>query len=366
MLLAACGCASSGGDAGTSPATSSPPPRGRLQRGPGAGRHPPGAGADGPRRPCRRRLPARRPVAHGGRRAGRGRHGVRGRAPAGASAARPPRQGLDRERAGAAGAGLRADVPGRPADRGRLHRPVRRHERGQLPGQRLACRPIIREAAAVRRPAVLEPQRRRRRVRPGRPAVHRDGRRRQRGRPGQPRAEPGRAAGQDAADGHRPAAGRRSTRWACATPGGSRSTGRPATCGSATSGRGRGRRSTTCRRARRRATNFGWNLYEGDHEYNATSPAGPQFTNPVAEYSHELGCSVTGGFVYRGPSIPALDGRYVYGDYCSGRLVVARPRREAAAAGARGAGADVVRRGSGRPAVRRCRSPGRCSGSRAG
>jgi len=67
-------------------------------------------------------------------------------------------------------------------------------------------------------------------------------------------------------------------------------------------------------------TNFGWNLYEGDHEYNATSSAGPQFTNPVAEYSHELGCSVTGGFVYRGPSIPALDGRYVYGDYCSGRL----------------------------------------------
>ena len=67
-------------------------------------------------------------------------------------------------------------------------------------------------------------------------------------------------------------------------------------------------------------TNFGWNLYEGNHEYNATSPAEPQFTNPVAEYSHELGCSVTGGFVYRGPSIPALDGRYVYGDYCSGRL----------------------------------------------
>ena len=72
-------------------------------------------------------------------------------------------------------------------------------------------------------------------------------------------------------------------------------------------------------------TNFGWNLYEGDHEYRATSPAGPEFTNPVAEYSHQLGCSVTGGFVYRGPSIPALDGRYVYGDYCSGRIWTLAP-----------------------------------------
>jgi glucose/arabinose dehydrogenase len=67
-------------------------------------------------------------------------------------------------------------------------------------------------------------------------------------------------------------------------------------------------------------TNFGWNRYEGDHPYKASSPAGREFTKPVAEYSHSLGCSVTGGFVYRGPSIPALDGRYVYGDYCSGQL----------------------------------------------
>ena len=118
----------------------------------------------------------------------------------------------------------------------------------------------------------------------------------------------------------RPARGRRSTRWACATPGGSRSTGRPATCGSATSGRGRGRRSTTCRRARRRARTSAGTCTRATTSTTRPRLPSSQFTNPVAEYSHELGCSVTGGFVYRGPSIPALDGRYVYGDYCSGRL----------------------------------------------
>ncbi len=41
---------------------------------------------------------------------------------------------------------------------------------------------------------------------------------------------------------------------------------------------------------------------------------------PVAEYSHELGCSVVGGFVVHGPAAASPDGRYVYGDFCSGRL----------------------------------------------
>ena len=42
---------------------------------------------------------------------------------------------------------------------------------------------------------------------------------------------------------------------------------------------------------------------------------------PVAEYPHDGGsCSITGGYVYRGRAIPAYRGRYLYGDYCSGRI----------------------------------------------
>jgi len=63
-------------------------------------------------------------------------------------------------------------------------------------------------------------------------------------------------------------------------------------------------------------TNFGWNLREGAHDYNGS--ASPDLTEPVAEYSHqEGGCSVTGGFVYRG-SMSEWNGIYLYGDYCTG------------------------------------------------
>jgi glucose/arabinose dehydrogenase len=65
--------------------------------------------------------------------------------------------------------------------------------------------------------------------------------------------------------------------------------------------------------------NLGWNRTEGAHCYLA----GCSFdgiTLPVAEYSHASGCSVTGGYVYRGSSLAGLDGTYVYGDYCSGRI----------------------------------------------
>ncbi len=63
-------------------------------------------------------------------------------------------------------------------------------------------------------------------------------------------------------------------------------------------------------------TNFGWDFREGRHDYEGTAPAG--LTEPVAEYSHqEGGCSVTGGYVYRG-SMPEWNGIYLYGDYCTG------------------------------------------------
>ena len=65
--------------------------------------------------------------------------------------------------------------------------------------------------------------------------------------------------------------------------------------------------------------NYGWNLMEGNHCYQPTcDPAG--LIAPIAEYSHQLGCSVTGGYVYRGTAQPSLRGVYIFGDYCSGRL----------------------------------------------
>jgi glucose/arabinose dehydrogenase len=67
--------------------------------------------------------------------------------------------------------------------------------------------------------------------------------------------------------------------------------------------------------------NFGWNRFEGTHDFATDTPlAGGKLTGPVAEYSHNDGCSITGGYVYRGPHIAGLSGRYVYADYCSGKL----------------------------------------------
>jgi glucose/arabinose dehydrogenase len=59
--------------------------------------------------------------------------------------------------------------------------------------------------------------------------------------------------------------------------------------------------------------NYGWRLKEATHCYNPSSNCDPGgLVDPVAEYDHDLGCSVTGGYVYRGV--------YYYGDFCSGRL----------------------------------------------
>ncbi|MET4925993.1 PQQ-dependent sugar dehydrogenase [Streptomyces sp. PSRA5] len=66
--------------------------------------------------------------------------------------------------------------------------------------------------------------------------------------------------------------------------------------------------------------NYGWASMEGNHPFRGgTEPA--NHTPPVHEYDRNgLGCSVTGGYVYRGDAIPDLQGQYVYSDYCDGTL----------------------------------------------
>ena len=69
-----------------------------------------------------------------------------------------------------------------------------------------------------------------------------------------------------------------------------------------------------------RGGNYGWNIREGAHCYGARRCDTTGLIDPVVEYSHAQGCSITGGYRYRGRAIPALTGAYVYGDYCSGRI----------------------------------------------
>jgi glucose/arabinose dehydrogenase len=67
--------------------------------------------------------------------------------------------------------------------------------------------------------------------------------------------------------------------------------------------------------------NYGWRCFEGTLRFDADcGPNEGVALPPVAEYSHEAGRSVTGGFVYRGNAIPGLRGRYVFGDFITGRL----------------------------------------------
>ena len=65
--------------------------------------------------------------------------------------------------------------------------------------------------------------------------------------------------------------------------------------------------------------NFGWDVYEGSERFEDKALGPGKLVFPVAEYTHGDGCSVTGGYVYRG-SRAALRGRYIYGDYCSGNV----------------------------------------------
>lgn len=66
--------------------------------------------------------------------------------------------------------------------------------------------------------------------------------------------------------------------------------------------------------------NYGWNVREGAHCFSPPSDCADTFIDPITEYDHSLGASVTGGYVYRGSAIPALVGWYVFADFISGRL----------------------------------------------
>jgi glucose/arabinose dehydrogenase len=65
--------------------------------------------------------------------------------------------------------------------------------------------------------------------------------------------------------------------------------------------------------------NFGWSAYEGTERFDSEQRA-PGAVPPILSYGRDRGCSVTGGFVVRDPSLPQLEGRYVYGDYCESEL----------------------------------------------
>jgi len=86
--------------------------------------------------------------------------------------------------------------------------------------------------------------------------------------------------------------------------------------------------------------NLGWPAYEGVRALNlGVLDTEGELIFPAAVYRHDDGCSITGGVVYRGAALPALSGRYLYGDFCTGALWTLRPvaggdatdvRREAA------------------------------------
>ena len=73
--------------------------------------------------------------------------------------------------------------------------------------------------------------------------------------------------------------------------------------------------------------NYGWRIMEGDHCFtnsNCDAPPipcnDPSLTDPIHEYSHGSGCSITGGFVYRGGLIPSLQGTYFFADFCTSKI----------------------------------------------
>ncbi len=78
--------------------------------------------------------------------------------------------------------------------------------------------------------------------------------------------------------------------------------------------------------------NYGWSCREGAQNFNPSQPGCSSATmiDPVAEYDHSLGVAVTGGYVYRGPQNTSLIGRYLFGDFGSGRIWAWLPERATA------------------------------------
>ena len=68
--------------------------------------------------------------------------------------------------------------------------------------------------------------------------------------------------------------------------------------------------------------NYGWRVWEGRARYTVGQKVNPRgrLVFPIAVYGHDAGCSITGGYVYRGKAVPSARGRYFYGDYCNGTI----------------------------------------------
>ncbi len=66
--------------------------------------------------------------------------------------------------------------------------------------------------------------------------------------------------------------------------------------------------------------NYGWNLKEGTHQFGSRPTGETEVIDPIWEYDHGVGKSITGGLVYRGAKLPELAGKYVYADYVSGQI----------------------------------------------
>jgi glucose/arabinose dehydrogenase len=79
----------------------------------------------------------------------------------------------------------------------------------------------------------------------------------------------------------------------------------------------------------RKGRNYGWRVMEGHHCFNPENCSSAGFEMPIAEYGRQEGISVTGGFVYRGPGLPQLQGKYVFADWKGKMFVLTKQNQKA-------------------------------------